>query len=331
MDEAISAKLSDTQRVLLEHFDEEVHARLKLQLDDARAQLDRIGRLFWNLSQFVLKDYAEFDDESLSFHLRSAPEGKGRPGTYRLISKGQPNIEGEFLYRLSHPLGEWAIGRGKESDTPVAKVTFDVTHYPTKVSVVEQLKGKSGVLTLQLLIVDSFDREEYLLFTSLDETGNLLEQEVCQKLFQCAGMVSHSFDASEELMERLEDEAVRHTEAAIARSLEANSHLFNEERERLEKWADDLVVAAEKDLADTKAQLKVLKRQARQASSMEEQRDLQSKIRDLEKKQRRQRQQIFDVEDEIAERRDRLLDDLERQMKQQTKVQHLFTIQWTVI
>ena len=92
-----------------------------------------------------------------------------------------------------------------------------------------------------------------------------------------------------------------------------------------------MVVAAEKELADTKAQIKSIRRQSRLATTLDEQNDLQQKIVALEKKQRKQRQQIFEVEDEIAEKRDTLIAALQRRMSQKTKITPLFTIQWRVI
>jgi hypothetical protein len=64
---------------------------------------------------------------------------------------------------------------------------------------------------------------------------------------------------------------------------------------------------------------------------MEEQHELQEKIQDLEKKKRRQRQQIFDLEDEIAQKRDDLISALERRMTQKTISEPLFTIAWNVV
>ncbi len=49
-----------------------------------------------------------------------------------------------------------------------------------------------------------------------------------------------------------------------------------------------MVLAAEKELADTKAQIKTLNRQTRLAATIDEQHALQNKIRDLEKVQRTQ-------------------------------------------
>lgn len=116
--------------------------------------------------------------------------------------------------------------------------------------------------------------------------------------------------------------------ATISRSLEQNSAHFHQAREKLEKWADDMVFSAEKALADTKEQMKALRRQARQAVT---QHTIQENLYKLERQQRRQRQEIFTVEDEIMEKRDSLIDQLERRLAQRTEAQTLFTIRWRVV
>ncbi len=331
LDEKIESKIEDTRRILLEHFDEDVHARLRVNLEGTQRQLDRIGRMFWTLSQFILKENAKFNDTALTFNLIKSPHDGIRPGTYHLISKEHQNVPGEFLYRLSHPLGEHVIETGKQLSTPVAKVTFDISNYPTKISVVEELKGKSGWLILKRLVIDSFEREEYLLFSGFYDDNKVIDQETCEKFFNCQATVKNSPKPLSPVEEKLDKESKRHTKATISRSLEENNHHFNEARERLEKWADDMVIAAEKDLKDTKEQIKALTRQSRLATTIEEQHQIQEKVKELEKKKRRQRQRIFDVEDEIIEKRDSLIDNLEKRMVQKTSVEHIFTFRWSVV
>jgi superfamily II DNA or RNA helicase len=331
MEESIQVRMDDTRKVLLERFDEDVHSRLKMRLSDARANLDRISRMFWAVTRFVLARYANFHDDALSFELKKPPTDGFKPGRYHLIDKKQMNLPGEFLYRLSHPLGEWVIDTGKTCDAPVAKVTFDVSHYSAKLSMVEAIKGQSGWLNLQHLAIDSFDKEECLLFSAFTESGKSLDQEICERLFNCMATVEPLDGLPEDAKNRLIVETNLHADAAVAVSLEDNNRLFSEERERLEKWAEDMVVAAEKDLADTKAQIKASRRQSRLATTLDEQSDLQQKLTALEKKQRKQRQQIFEIEDQIAEKRDTLIDGLQRRMSQKTKATPLFTIQWRVI
>jgi hypothetical protein len=246
LDEQIKARLSETHRQLLENFDQDVHERLKINLSGAREQLDHIGRMFWALTGFELAAHATFDDESLSFDLQESPITAARPGHYLMISKGRANIPGDFLYRLSHPLGEHVILQGRGRPCPVAKVTFDSSGHPTKVSLVEALRGRSGWLHLQRLCIDSFDREESLLFSAFDDAGAELDQETCLKLFTVGGSVTPADEPDAQSAKRLQSEAERHVQATIARSLEANSKDFAQARDQLDPWAEDMELAAQK-------------------------------------------------------------------------------------
>lgn len=346
MDTHIQARMTDTRKLLLENFDEDVHERLRLQLSDAKAQLDRFSKRFWSLTQFMLHERATFDDAELAFDLHQAPTPEISSGRYHLISKSAPRVVpiaqslvaeeprpdyGKYLYRLSHPLGEFVIDRAMELNTPIEKIVFNVSQHPTRLHVVEALRGKRGYLALTALVIESYEREEYLLFSAMDAEGNLIEQETCEKLFNCAGETHGAASVPSNLADRLMAESQRHSKATTSQSLETNNKHFNEAREKLEKWADDLVLAAEKALKDTKEQIKIYQRQSRLAVSLDEQHEIQQKIQKLEKQQRRQRQEIFTVEDEIIVKRDALIDALERRLVQKNSAERLFTIEWEVV
>ncbi len=331
LEEKIRGKLAETRQKLLEHFDEDVHARLRVNLEGARQQLDRVGMMFWRLTQFILDGRAKFDDANLRFDLETPPRDGIQPGHYRLISKEHENIAGAFLYRLSHPLGEYVVEAAKSLPTPTARVTFDISGRPTRIVLIEALKGRSGWLHLQRLVIDSFEQEEYLLFSGVDEDGRSLDQETIEKMFHCEARAEPLPSLPSDIEARLKAEADRHAKATISRSLEENNRHFHEARERLERWADDMIVAAEKELKDTKERIKTLNRQARLATTTEEQHAIQEQVKELEKHKRRQRQRIFDVEDEIMAKRDGLIEKLEKRMRQRTSVEPLFTIRWTVV
>ena len=341
MDERIQTRMNDTRKMLLENFDEDVHERLRIQLSDAKAQLDRFSKRFWSLTHFILNERAQFNDAALTFDLTNPHTQNIAAGRYHLISKTTPDASetaermkaeyGAFLYRLSHPLGELVIDHAKTLDTPQAHIVFDVSQHPTRLHQIEALRGKHGYLALTLLAIESYEREEHLLFSALDDQGLPLEQETCEKLFNCAAENSGSANIPDTIAQRLAAETQQHTKATISQSLEANSRHFNEAREKLEKWADDMVLAAEKALKDTKEQIKIMQRQARLATNLDEQHEIQQKIQKLEKQQRRQRQEIFQVEDSIIEKRDALIESLERRLTQKTESARLFTIEWSVV
>jgi superfamily II DNA/RNA helicase len=74
LDERIRTRMDDARRLLFEHFDEDVHQRLRLQLADAKAQLDRVGQRFWSVTRFILDNRARFDDDALAFDLDRPPQ-----------------------------------------------------------------------------------------------------------------------------------------------------------------------------------------------------------------------------------------------------------------
>lgn len=65
--------------------------------------------------------------------------------------------------------------------------------------------------------------------------------------------------------------------------------------------------------------------------TLEEQERIQKELIESERRLRRQRQEIFDVEDEIIEQRDALIDTLQQRMQEETETQTLFVVRWRVV
>jgi hypothetical protein len=331
LDAQIQTKMQETRELLMEHFDEDVHDRLRVNLTGTEEKLDRIGRLFWSLSKHTLGEKAVFNDGQLTFELLSSPLETVKEGIYSLISKKRENPSGEYLYRLSHPLGEYAIATAQGYACPLAEVVFDISQHPTRISVIDQLKGKAGWLKLQQLRVDSFGQEDYLLFSAIADEGHNLDQSTCEKLFNCGGQSLPLAEIPDQIVQRLKADSDRHIRAKIAENLETNNRHFAEARDQLDKWAEDMEVLTQKQLDDTKRQIRDLQRRSRQAPTLEEQHQLLEEIKKLETKKRSLRQKMFDTEDEIAVKRDRLVEELEKRMQQKVKITELFTIRWRVV
>jgi len=90
---------------------------------------------------------------------------------------------------LSHPLGEYVIADAANMECSPAEIEFDISNHPTRISMVDKLRGQSGWMRLEHLRIDSFDREEYLLFSGFNDAGANLDQETCEKMFNCRGLV----------------------------------------------------------------------------------------------------------------------------------------------
>ena len=328
LEEVIADRIKDTQSQLLENFDEDVHDRLKLRLDEAEARLDKLGRWFWGVTRYALNDRARFDEQSYAFSLSTPPTGIAT-GRYQLIrGAAQPDMLAH-AYRLSHPLGEWSIATSLNAATPVATVKLDYDQHGARVSVIERLRGKSGWLTLARLEVTAFETTEALLFSGLTDDGQVLDQETCEKLMALPAAAKPA-PLQEFVPKTLLANSQQAVAATISGVLEANQRLFHEERDKLERWADDKLLAAEEALKNTKARIAQLKRDARKAATLQEQDGIQRELSELERKQRRLRQEIFAVEDEIIAKRDALIASLQQRLQEKTSHETLFSIRWQV-
>lgn len=85
----ISAGLRDAREKLLDNFDLEVVEKVRIQSHDL---LDRFNKQLWQLTSYLLADYASFKDDDYSFTLNSNPfPGAAiHPGQYRM-GKGVEN------------------------------------------------------------------------------------------------------------------------------------------------------------------------------------------------------------------------------------------------
>jgi len=228
-------------------------------------------------------------------------------------------------------LGEWVVNAAQAAPTPLQRIVFAPQQNAARISVVEALRGKSGVLLLQKLTVDSFEKQEFLLFSALTTEGDSLDQETCEKLMACqAEPALQAAELPATLATRLQAEARRHAEATVAHSLETNNKHFVEARDKLDRWAEAMEQGAEQALKNTKEQIKTALRDARQAPTLAEQQALQERIAKLERLQRKQRQEIFQVTDDIQDQREKLIDQLARRMTQKVRTEELFCLQWVV-
>ncbi len=344
LDQQIQLKMQDTRRKLMEHFDEDVHARLRIDYDDALHALDLVGRKFWRLTKGILRDQAVFDEEELSFELKQSPITGVVPGNYTLIRKRdkrqqeQPATEAEQdgwnLYRLSHPLGEYCIDQGKSLELAKNEVVFSLSSYSARLSALEPYQGRSGWMILNRLLIESIQREEYLLFSGFTDEGQTIEHDILEQMFRLDGWVpgdtSPHYTLPQKTEQRLHAEADRFAQATVRRSMEENNKHFLERREQLYRWADDVVAAAERQLKQIKAELRAVERQAALATTLDDQRKAQEQIREMERKKRSARQHIFQVEDEIENKRDDLITALEKKMVQHTESDILFVIHWSL-
>lgn len=330
MESGILEQIDITRRTLLENFDEEVHEKLRINLKQNKEYLSRYQNWLWEITRYYLASYAVFNQEDYSFYLEKNPfPGEHiHSGPYR-IGK---NVEDANLYRLGHPLAQQIIAQCKANTLPLQEVVFDLSGTPLQITILEDLKGKAGWLQLRQLSIQSFETEDYLIFVGMTDDGVVVDPEQCHRLFSLNAQHTDAGIGMPRGLQGHFDEYYYGQEAGIVKNNgERNNSFFDDEVGKLDKWAEDVRNSLKFELKELEKDIKTRKTEARKLLSLEQKVKEQRIIKELEKKLAEKRMHLYQSEDDIDRRKETMLDDFEKRLKQQSNKEHLFTIRFRVI
>jgi ERCC4-related helicase len=327
LESKINTRMKDVKEQVLKTFDVEVQERLRLAKEHTCAFINRYEYIFWELTKFILGDKAEFNESDYSFILKECV-GESPKGKYCLITRKETD---GIPYRLSHPLAQYVLKKASAIKVTGGKVIFSPSETKLNVTLPEDLKGKSGYLLLSSLDVSAFDTEQYSLFTAYTDDGQPLSQELCEKLFLCAGREVKPTGLTPVQQRKLKESAEQHRKGKLQQIDSRNLLYFKEEEERIFQWEKDMINSLEKELDTIKRQIREQERLIRNAVTIEEKIAATKKLEQLESFKRRKRNELADREDEIASKRRKLLAELDSRMIKQTHHEDLFAIEWQIV
>ncbi|MDZ7370642.1 MAG: DEAD/DEAH box helicase [candidate division KSB1 bacterium] len=331
MESAIAERMSDAKRLLLEHFDYDVHNRIKVNLEETREHLDTVSKRFWQLSKQVLGDIADFDDQAMQFTLKRSPLPQVKTGVYQLVSKSRPPIGDDFLYRLAHPLGEYALAAAKQIVCRPAHLQFDYDSLARKITPLEKLRGRSGWMRISRLVIESIETEEHLVAVGFTDKGKVIDAETLDQLFHLHATIRGSEEPSAKIARTLEGLTEASAATLLKSSAEKNNRYFIDEIEKLDRWSDDVLIVIEKELEEVRRQIRRLSLEARLVKEPIQQHQMQLQLKELEVEKGRLRRELFEREDELLLKRDAIIDSVEKRLHRRHYLEELFTIRWTLV
>lgn len=335
----ISEKIQTVRTTLLEHFDEEVKEKLKSNLLETRQHLNTFEDKLWKTTQYFLKDYAEFSND-FSFKLIKNPFPKENihNGPYMILKPKEGQKKSDIfipddtnIYRIGHKLAQRILKSCKENETLTKEVVFDYSSTPTKVTVLEKYIGKSGWLQIEHLCVNSFEEEDYVLFACNTDDGETIPAETAQRFFSLYADENEMISISNETSTVLKDLIQVERQGIISENTNRNRDFFDVEMDKLDQWADDMKISLEKEIRDLDAEIKLRKAEAKKMLNLEAKVKSQRQIKELEKKRSEKRQTLFSAQDEIDDKKETLLTDIEKRLNQKIEQKQLFTIKWKII
>lgn len=327
MDESIQEGMRGAKEKLLENFDADVHEKLKINLRESRAYLEIYEKWLWDISQYFLGDKAVYAENEYSFTLKQNPfpDEKIDEGPYK-IGK---NVDDAHIYRPGHPLAEKILREVKSQSLPGAELIFDYSNYGQIISPIKELVGVSGFLQVSELTIDSFETEDNVIVTALKDDGEEIAEDVAKKLFALNAKINqNSVEIINDDIKQKEQESVNILTMSIA---ERNSEFFDDEVDKLDKWAEDVKKSLEIELKRLDIDIKTMKTNAKKVLNLGEKVKLQREIKDLEKKRSDMRHKLYQAQDEVDVKKENLLERVEAQLKQKTTLTPLFAVRFKVI
>ncbi len=336
METEIDETMNITRQKLLENFDEEVHEKLKVNLRESREYLSRYENWLWDVTRYYLAAYADFSSHDHSFVLKRNPfSGEPiHPGPYK-IGK---NIEDANVYRLGHPLARRIIEACASTSLPAGELIFRYSTTPKKITILEPFVGFSGWLCVTNLSISSFETEDHLVFAGFIEDGKELDAEQCARLFSLPAVTADSFSPApdkrrpekvpDDLNTRIAQINQTREEEILTACAQRNAGFFDAEMEKLDKWAEDVKNSIEIELKELDKEIKFRKTEAKKILSLEEKVRAQREIKEMEKARNALRQNLFQSQDEVDARKERLIDEIEARLKQKVTKGRLFLVRW---
>ncbi|TYP91359.1 helicase-like protein [Sphingobacterium allocomposti] len=326
----ISDAMQQTRQKLLENFDEEVHEKLRINLQESKDYLSRYESWLWNITQFALNSNADFSSNEHSFRLLKNPYSdlKIHPGPYR-IGKA---IDDSNVYRIGHPLAQRIIEECKKQELPSVELTFDYSNTIKKISTLELYVGQSGYMLGRVLSVTSFDVEEFVQLSAITQSGNVLSKDICERFFSLPASISGSkANTPDTVINELESHLKAHQLQVIDEIGQRNANYFEIELEKLDLWGEDRRNSLKITLKDLDQQIKDIKKQARLAPNLPEKLKLEKERKKLESERDTAWREYDGAAKEIEQSKDRLIEQIEQKLQQELIKNDLFLIKWNLI
>lgn len=326
---SISQALQNTRKQLLENFDEEVHEKLKINLQASRDYLSKYENWLWLLTRVQLGDAAQFNDATHSFRLQKNPfTALSIPlGDYQMGK----HVEEAHVYRISHPLAQSLIEQAKTKRLNSSHLVFNYSQSPSKISILQPLLGLSGWLLAKSVTISSLETEDYLLFAGMTTGGVVLDDEQCRRLFSLQANMNDSYTLPKEHLHGLNQALDAQKIGILGHINTRNTQFFELELDKLDKWGEDKRSSLKITLKDLDEQIKELKKQARVAANLPEKLKLEKERKKRESERDTAWREYDSAAKDIDRAKDQLIEAIEAKLSQDIIEQELFLVSWSVV
>lgn len=324
LQEQISEKMLKARSALLENFDESVKEKLRDNLAQSRKNLNLFERNLWMLVQHAIKDRADFNQADYSFYIKDGIYA----GTKFTLAKGDGDKNDILPFRMGHPLAKEIIEDYKSRSLEAGIVEFCYSCTEGKTKLLDELVGYEGYMQVEKISIDSFEQEDHFVIACLKQDGSYVYPDIAERMLSLPAETKGTETIEGNILEDLDNKISEMQNEIVSASAERNSKFFDEEMDKLDNWADDMKLGLEREISDLDQEIRLRKSEAKKITRLEEKVSAQRAIKELEKKRTEKRQNLYNAQDAIDEKKDILLEKIENMLKQKVSREILFTIKW---
>jgi len=180
-----------------------------------------------------------------------------------------------------------------------------------------------------------FETEDQILLCSVTDEGTELDIEQCKRLFSLPATISPlsggDSGVGSHVKNLISQIAQRQQAEILQMNSERNAGFFDTEMEKLDRWAEDVKSSMEIELKELDKEIKCRKTEAKKILNLEEKVTAHRQIKEMEKKRNTMRLNLYQTQDDVDNRKEGLIDEIEARLQQKIEKTELFTIRWKVI
>lgn len=327
LEDIIQKRIKDTKKSLLENFDKEVVDKLKLRQGEDRERIGSYNRHFWRLAKSVLKDrITSINNNELTFFLPDSISVDIPSGSY-ILNKDH----GEFhQLRVTHPLGEYVINEALNTTVEDSEIVFDIDHLSSRQVLLENYKGQSGITTVyKIKAYNDHDSHEQLLFCSRTDNGETPPPDFAKKILEANPISEAQWNGREAEILLSGDFESQFKELKQEVSSKSEEYV-SVEIDKYQAWAEDQVYSLENEVITLRKEDDALKRQIRKERNAKIKLELQENEAKIAKQLRHKQRQLFDMQDECADKVDALTVKLRDAMTNHYESSVFFRFRWCI-
>ena len=315
----------DAREKLLNNFDQEVVEKVRIQSHD---YLDRFNQHLWQVTRFILNDFAHFDEHGYSFTLHRNPFACNsiHPGPYRMGKQ----VSDANTYRAGHPLAQRVLEQAKALSTPTCELTFEYSQSGKHIAALDGLVGTSGWLMCSQFSVKALESEDYLVLAGFTDGDIPLDEKQMQRFFDLPASTGRNANIPTEVETKLLELQALRQNARLEELTRRNADWLEIEMDKLDRWAQDRRTSLQVELVELDEAIKETRKAARLAPNLPEKLEKQQALRKLETKRDEAWRNYDAASRELDRQKDNLLDEISQRLEQNTESNHLFTIHWKI-